>query len=238
MSALSLRIIRRSSRRALLCAGMLAGVVSLAGLAGCATTAPFDYSAYRQHPPRSILVLPPINKSVDVNAPYIYLSTISVPLAEQGYYVFPVAVVDSFMKDNGLSEAGEMQAVPLAKLDEVFAPDAVLYTTIDDWGQKYHVLSSDTTVELTSRLVDTESGQPIWHGHERLVQSSNNGSGNLIAMAAVALVQQIAGSTRDYTRNVSGVANAAMIGNPDKGLPYGPYNPKASTDARRVSASP
>lgn len=213
------------------------GVV-LAGLAllsGCATTQLYDYSAYQSHPPRSILVLPPINRSVDVNASYIYLSTINVPLAEHGYYVFPVAVVDSFIKDNGVTEPAEMQQVPLNKLNAVFDPD---YTTINDWGQKYHLLSSDTTVELTSRLVDTDSGQTLWKGHARAVQSSNSGSGNLIAMAVVALVQQVAGTTHDYTRQVSGLANVQMINNPKTGLPYGPYNPKASTDARRVSASP
>ena len=213
-------------------------LTGLALLPGCATTQPYDYSAYRSHPPRSILVLPPTNQSVDVNAPYIYLSTINVPLAEHGYYVFPVAVVDSFMKDNGVTEPAEMQLVPLTKLNDVFDPDAVLYTTINDWGQKYHVLSSDATVELTSRLVDTDSGRTLWKGHARAIQSSNSGSGNLIAMVVVALVQQVVGSTHDYTRNVSGLANVQMISNPKTGLPYGPYNPKGSTDARRVSASP
>lgn len=212
-------------------------LAALALLAGCATTKPYDYSAYQSHPPRSILVLPPINQSVDVNAPYIYLSTINVPLAEHGYYVFPVAVVDSFMKDNGVTEPAEMQQVPLRKLDKVFNPDAVLYTTINDWGQKYHVISSDATVEFTSRLVDTDSGKTIWNGHTRLVQSSNSGSGSLIAEAVVALVQQVAGSTHDYTRQVSTQANVQMIDNPKNGLPYGPYNPKAPADTRRVSAA-
>lgn len=224
-----MRVIRYSILASLLAA--------LALLAGCATTKPYDYSAYQSHPPQSILVLPPINQSVDVNAPYIYLSTISVPLAEHGYYVFPVAVVDSFMKDNGVAEPAEMQQVPLAKLDQAFGPDAVLYTTINDWGQKYHVISSDATVELTSHLVDVDSGTTIWKGHTRLVQSSNSGSGSLLAEAVVALVQQVAGSTHDYTRQVSGQANTQMIDNPNQGLPYGPYNPKSATDARRVSAT-
>lgn len=48
------------------------------------------FCALQQAAPRSILVLPPMNSSVDVNAPYSYLSTISTPLAEKGYYVFPV----------------------------------------------------------------------------------------------------------------------------------------------------
>lgn len=205
-------------------------------LAGCATTKPYDYSAYAAHPPRSILVLPPINNSVDVNAPYIYLSTISRPLAEHGYYVFPVAVVDAFMKHNGVTQPAEMQNIPLAKLNEVFAPDAVLYTTIDDWGQKYHLVSSDTTVELTSRLVDADSGTTLWQGHERVVKGSGNDSNGLLAQAITALVQQVAGSIQDYTHQTAIIANRRMIDDPYQGLPYGPYNPKAATDARRGGA--
>ncbi len=54
---------------------------------GCATT-PYDYSAFEKSRPRSIVVIPPNNNSIDVNAPYIYLSTLTRPLAEKGYYVF------------------------------------------------------------------------------------------------------------------------------------------------------
>ena len=68
----------------------------------------------------------------------------SRPLVEAGYYVFPVAVVDAFMKENGLPTAGEMHGVSLAKLREVLGADAVLYAVIENWGQKYRVISSDT----------------------------------------------------------------------------------------------
>ena len=68
---------------------------------GCATK-PYDYTNLRAHPPRSILVLPPINESTDTRGTYGYLSTVTKPLAEMGYYVYPVAVVNQFMKENGL----------------------------------------------------------------------------------------------------------------------------------------
>ena len=44
--------------------------------------------------PRSILVLPPINESMDVNVTYSWLTTASQPIAEKGFYVYPVAVMD------------------------------------------------------------------------------------------------------------------------------------------------
>jgi len=220
------------SCRLLTLAGLL---LPLLLVAGCAATAPktFDYSAYREHPPRSILVLPPVNDSVAVDAPYVYLSTITRPLAEAGYYVFPVAVVDAFMKENGISEPAEMQAAPLNKIAQYIGPDAVLYTHINQWGQQYHVLASNTVVDVTASLVDTASGAVLWTGTAKAVVSSNNGQGGLLGMAIAAAVNQIANSVADKTHDVAAVANAQMIDNPNTGLPLGPYNPDHVTDARR-----
>ena len=70
-----------------------AGVVTL--MAGCAVpTKNVDYAAFKASKPRSIVVLPPLNESPDVGATYGMLSQVTVPLAEAGYYVLPVALVD------------------------------------------------------------------------------------------------------------------------------------------------
>ena len=202
-------------------------------VSGCATAPGYDYSAYRADPPRSILVLPPINNTVEVDAPYVYISTVTRPLAEAGYYVYPVAVVDAFMKENGLPDPAEMQSVPLDKIDEVIGPDAVLYTTIEQWGQKYRVLSSDTTVEVKARLIDTDTGVLLWDGSAHAVEGSGNGQGGLLAAVIVALVDQIVDTTADRSHEVARQANFNMVSNSQTGLPLGPYNPEHVTDPRR-----
>jgi len=68
--------------------------------AGCATPAPHDYTAYKQSRPASILVLPPVNQTTDIKASIGMLSQMTEPLAEAGYYVFPVAVVSETFKHN------------------------------------------------------------------------------------------------------------------------------------------
>ena len=49
--------------------------IILAGLAvlatGCPKIVPPDYHPYRAHMPRSILVLPPLNQTTNVEAPYV-----------------------------------------------------------------------------------------------------------------------------------------------------------------------
>ena len=69
-------------------------------LSGCATS--YNYTNFRKHKPRSILVLPPLNNANDIRGTYSYLSTVSMPVAEKGFYVFPVTIVDQMMKENGV----------------------------------------------------------------------------------------------------------------------------------------
>ena len=158
-------------------------------ITGCVTPPSFDYSSLRNHRSRSILVLPPLNQTTDVNAPYSYLSTITRPLAECGYYVFPVAVVDAYMKENGLPSPEEMHGVALKKIRDIIGADAVLYVTIEEWGQKYIVIQSVTTIRAKAQLIDTVSGDIIWKGTQALSQGSGGG-GDPIAMLINAAVTQ------------------------------------------------
>jgi hypothetical protein len=203
------------------------------GLGGCAAVqqAP-DYTAYRSHMPRSVLVLPPLNHSIEVDASYVYLSTITRPLAEAGYYVFPVAVIDAYLKENGLPTPAEMNAVPLDKLGEIFGADAVLYLTIEDWGQKYQVLASTTVVNARGRLVDVKTGGTLWEGTAQASEGSGDGGGGLVSMLVAAAVEQIADSVAGRVHALSARANNQMILNTTTGLLLGPYNPEYATDAR------
>ena len=182
--------------------------------------------------PRSILVVPPTNDSVEVDAPYVYLSTITQPLAEAGYYVFPVAIVDNFMKENGLPTPAEMNAVPLSKLGETFGADAVLYIHIEDWGQKYQVLASTTVVKARAKLVDVKTGMTLWEGTAQAAEGSGDGGGGLVGMAVAAIIDQVVDSLTDRTHKISVTANNRMILNTRNGLLSGPYSPEYATDAR------
>ena len=173
--------------------GWLAAVAMVSlGLSGCVTVAPLDYSAFRKSPPRSILILPPINESTAIEGTYSYLSTVSRPVAERGYYVFPVAVVDQLLKENGMPTPGEMHQVSLEKIREITGADAVLYPVLHEYGSKYHLLSSDTRVRVSARLVDTRSGVLLWENTGMAESGSGNNSGNFLAtLIAAAIVQAI-----------------------------------------------
>jgi hypothetical protein len=195
-------------------------------LTGCATK-PYDYTNYRAHPPRSILVLPPLNESKDVRGTYGYYTTVTMPLAEKGYYVYPVAVVDQFFKANGLPTAGEMHQAPLSKIRAVFGADAVLYLTVKEYGSEYVVISSVTAVTVAGRLVDTQTGTVLWEG--TVMASQNTGGSGGLADLIFALIGQIVSSTTDNAHQLSGFANTQFAVK-DHGLLYGPYHPKYGSD--------
>ena len=191
---------------------------------GCATVEPYNYQAIEEHAPRSILVIPPVNNSVEVNAPYSYLSTITQPLAEKGYYVFPVSVIDTFLKENGLPTPAEMNNIPLDKIDEILGADAVLYVAIDDWGQKYNILSSVTVVKGHIKLVSVKSGALLWDAPIAAQYDPNGGNNSGLVGALVgAVVSQIAGEIKDYTPQTARMANNLAIFSKQRGLPNGPY---------------
>ena len=191
-------------------------------LTGC--VAPYDYTTYRQHPPRSILVLPPINESTDLRATYGYLSTVTRPIAEQGYYVFPVAVVDQVMKENGLPTAGEMHQVSLAKIHEVIGADAVLYVVIKQYGSKYQIISSTTYVVAEAKLVDVKTGILLWEGKVNLAQSSS--SGNLFVDLIASPINQALNESTDNAHGLCFMANTQLFMMKDHGLLTGPYFPE------------
>jgi hypothetical protein len=91
---------------------------------------PKDYTKFRAEGPRSILVVPVINRTVDVTAPDYFLATISRPIAERGYYVFPVNLVKHVLEDDGLSDANLVHQANPKRLGDLFGVDTILYITI------------------------------------------------------------------------------------------------------------
>ncbi len=203
--------------------------VSVAALAllGCATGKSYDYTNFREHPPRSILVLPPLNESMSVEGPYGYLSTVTRPLAELGYYVYPVAIVDQFLKENGMPTSGEMHQAPLNKVAEIIGADAVMYVTLKEYGTKYALLDSVPTVSAIAKLVDTRTGVLLWEGAVVLRQNSR-GSGNIFVDMIGAAIAQAVNTSTDRAHKLCGPANAILFTGKDRGLLYGPYRPEGA----------
>jgi len=194
--------------------------------AGCQTLPPKDYTEYRKARPGSILVLPPINATTDVGATYSLYTTITRPIAELGYYVYPIVLVDQYMKENGLTMPPDMQQVPYAKLREVFGADAALYVTVDEYGSKYQVIASNTIVRAHAKLVDLRTGTELWQGAATAQAAGQSG---LIE----ALVTQVMNKLTDQAHLVAAMASIILVspqGPPGQGMLKGPHHPEYAKD--------
>ncbi|MEZ5658346.1 MAG: DUF799 family lipoprotein [Burkholderiaceae bacterium] len=218
------------SRRMLATAGVGAGLFT----SGCATTEPPDMPIYKGVPPRSILVLPPLNESVEVRGDAAFLASVSEPLSERGYYVFPVAVVQEMMQANGLPTAAEMHQVSLAKLVEIIGPDTVLYPRITEYGRKFQLVNSSNVAAVEARLVDARTGQEIWSGKavaEYDPYSQQSAQGGLAGLILGAIVKHAIASVAESSSDVDNgypamsFANARAFNGPS-GLPVGPLRPE------------
>lgn len=196
-------------------------------LFGCATPVARDYSAWQQAKPATLLVLPPINESPEVKGTPGTWASATLPLAEAGYYVLPVTLVDETFRQNGVTTAEDAHAIPVAKLREVFGADAAVYIRVKQYGTKYAVVASDTRVDLEARIVDLKTGASLWEGAASASSSeSQNNQGGLAALLIKALVNQVVGTATDAAYAYAGMASTRLLGAPRfNGVLPGPRSP-------------
>ncbi len=190
------------------------GVLMLAILfSGCAKQVePYDYSNFKTHHPKSILVLPPANETTDVKATAAVYATTVLPLAESGYYVFPPSLVAKTFKENGIHDE-ESHNIPLSKLYDIFGADSVLYIRVTEYGSSYRVIESEIEVRLEAKLVDTKSGQILWTGEASASsrENKNNNNNSVLGALISAVIDQIANELSDESFTYAGIANGRLL---------------------------
>lgn len=199
-------------------------------LSACVSMPPAaDYTAFKASDPKSVVVLPPVNNTPEVVAPYSVMSQLAAPIAESGFYVFPVAVVDQTFKSNGLTVSEDIHAVAPEKLKEIFGADTALYITIEDYGTSYVVISSETRVTVSARLVDLANGIQLWSGAATAssAENQNASSGGLVGMLVQAAVSQIFETVTDRGFDIAAITSTRLLSAESyNGLLYGPRSPK------------
>ncbi|MCX8957710.1 DUF799 domain-containing protein [Erwinia psidii] len=204
----------------------IVGLLAVVTLTGCAKkTPPYDYTAFRESKPASILVLPAENHATDINAAHSFASLVTQPLAESGYYVFPVAVVEETFKQNGLTSASDIRNVSAAKLHGIFNADAALYIDITEYGTKFIVVDSMTKVTATAKLVDLRTGKTVWSGAATATdnESNHNGTQGLLGLVVNAAVKQITSNITDKTHDVAALTSDRLLSaNTNGGILPGP----------------
>jgi hypothetical protein len=175
----------------------LALVTVVAGLlGGCASVdvpSADPWPALREARPASVLVMPPVNNTPDVEAPASLMAQAVYPLSEAGYYVMPVALVNEALRLNGVQTPQDAQQISVQRLRQVFGADAALYMDIRSYGSVYRVISSDSVVTVDAR----QRGQQ---------------QGGLIGALLQAVIEQVASNFSDRNHQVAGIAARRLLG--------------------------
>ncbi len=117
---------------------------------------------------RSILVLPPINNSFNVEAPNYLMSSISKPIVERGYYVFPINLVYSLLKREGLADPYILSRSDPLKIGKMFGADAILYPKIKKFTEQYSVEKTQVIVAVDYILKSGRNGKTLWQADHSL----------------------------------------------------------------------
>jgi hypothetical protein len=202
-------------------------------LSGCVPKADLSkQEKFLSASPRSILIVPVINESVDITAADYMLSTLTIPLAERGYYVFPINAVKRVLEDDGLADSSLVHSAPTSKLANLFGADAVLYIVVEQWDAKYMVLTTTTTVALSYQIRDGKTNDVLWENKVKMVYQPNDGGsgggspGGLVAALIVkAVVAAIEKGSPNYMPLAHQANAKAFLHYPGEGIPLGPYAP-------------
>lgn len=206
-----------------------AGVLGILLLSGCVSRpAPYDYTEFQRAKPVTLLILPPLNNSPEVKATSSVWSHATRPLAEAGYYVLPVTLVNETLQNNGMTTAHDAQNIPYPKLQEVFGADAALYMQIKRYGTDYRVVSSDTRVELQGQLIDLRTGLVLWEGSAVASSSEQQqqNQGGVVGMLVTALIEQIANTASEASHRFAEIASTRLLSPRYNGILPGPRSPE------------
>ncbi len=215
-------------------AGILFAAVMLPSCVSTDTSATKSeaYSAfYEETPPLSILIMPPINKTANVEAKDYFYYTLQVELANMGYYTFPSMLAMETLQNESAYDSELFVDADISKFAQTFGADLLLFTTIDKWEK--HGVSGSVDVGITYQFRSTATGEVVYersgsYSCDTTVKTGLANSSNiyvkLAAMIADAALTAAKTATTDYTK-VATVCNRYSIT-----IPYGKYSPNFKKD--------
>jgi hypothetical protein len=121
------------------------------------------YPGMYEERPVTLLVMPPINNTANVEAKELLYTSISRPLIEAGYYVIPPALAMDVLRQESAYDAELFLDRPLRQFHDFFGADAVVFSVIEDWAKqgigihtkiRYFIRSTVTDRILFDRTCD------------------------------------------------------------------------------------
>jgi hypothetical protein len=101
------------------------------------------YKGMYSEKPVSVLIMPPINKTLNIDAKEYFHSTLNVPIANAGFYVVPPFLSMEILKRESAYDSELFLNSSISKFGEVFQADVVLFTIIHKWDKGFGSVKLD-----------------------------------------------------------------------------------------------
>lgn len=145
------------------------------------------YPKMYEEKPVTLLVMPPINNSNNVEAKDLLYTSISQPLAEAGYYVISPHLAMEIFKQESAYDAENFIEGNVGMFGKVFGADAVVFSVIDEWKKKGFGIETKITYIVKS----TRSNEVLFNRtcdlYLDLSDNNNYGGGLAGAIASLAV---------------------------------------------------
>lgn len=194
--------------------------------ASCGTTKSAAFPKMYEESPVVMLIMPPINNSNNVEAKDFFYTTMSVPIAEAGYYVLPPAMTMATLQRESAYDSEMFIEGDLKKFGTLFGADVAVFTIIKSWEKS--VIGSRIEIQIEYIFKSTKTNEILYHRDARINCDTSTGvSGNggwasaLIVLAADSLKTALT----DYVP-IAVKCNESSLSD----LPAGKYSPKYQKD--------
>ncbi len=201
----------------------------------CTTTSMIPKStAYKgiyEEKPVSVLLMPPINRSVNVEAKEYFHSTLNIPIANAGYYVIPPFLSMKILKKESAYDAELFFNSSLTKFSEIFGADVVVFTIIHKWDKSALAAKVEVEVEYifkstkTNKVIYTRKGNVTYD--TTINSDEEDGFAGILLSVAASAINTAVIQYMDIART----CNTYTF----KDLPAGKYSPNYGTDRNEIS---
>jgi len=157
-------------------------------------------------------VLPPFNDSMTVDAPKKVWPMVDEETAARGYRTVPRERIEEFFRRNQFVFPEEILQYDPKDLAKEWGCQGLVYSRLEEYGQKYAVLSREVRVRIRVELLDCRTGEVLWRGVGEAGDSSAAGNGiGLGTLLVQAMVSEaLASEVESYARKACARAFRAL----------------------------
>ena len=184
---------------------------------------------YDEHPV-TLLVMPPINNTTNIEAKDLLYTSVSKPLAEAGYYVISPILALDVLKNESAYDAELFFDGSVKKFGQVFGADAVVFSVIETWAKQgfgittklHYIIKSTHTDEI---LFDRTCDLYLDLSSHTYSNSNNKKNAMLNTLVDVA----VSAMNTALTEHIEAARKANVYVFSD--IPRGKYHPEYGKDA-------